>query len=129
MDEEIHQVLVFHNERILFSFAYAEVFNSDKDPLNGTEVIGCYCGSPEELGYFYWTRSVDHAPAVIEEFEQTKIIGVWEVIARLGEARNSLLDIDENTSEIIGLSQIGQEFIQDYSFNHGGKGLLLSLPK
>ena len=64
---------MLHNGRILLSFAYAEVFNSDKDPLNGTEVIGCYCGSPEELGYFYWTRSVDHAPAVIEEFEELNL--------------------------------------------------------
>ena len=125
LNGEIHQVLVLQNERILLSFAYAEVINSGNDPMDGTEIIGCYCGSPEDWGYFYWTGSVDHAPAVTEEFEETKIIGVWEVIGQLEEARNSLLNIDENTSEIIGLSQTGQEFIEGNSVDHGDNGLLI----
>ena len=125
LNGEIHQVLVLQNERVLLSFAYAEVINSGNDPMDGTEIIGCYCGFPEEWGYFYWTGSVDHAPAVTEEFEETKIIGVWEVVGQLEEARNSLLNIDENTSEIIGLSQTGQEFIEDNSVDHGVDGLLI----
>ena len=126
---EIHQVLVMQNERILLSLAYADVVNTGNDPLNDLEVIGCYCGYPADWRYFFHKicadgSMLDHTPTVTEEFEGTTINGVWAIVAQLEEARNNLLDLDENT-EIIGLSQAGQDFIESNQVDHGNDDLLL----
>ena len=123
---EMHQILVTEGSLVHVNLAYLEVEITIHDhPNEGVvEIVGCYCGASGDWRFFHIDEELN--ATVFEEPDvNTHITDIWNYINQTEEARNALLDIDEE-GNILGLSEEGEIFVEDCFDSESDDGIRYS---
>ena len=123
---EVHQILVTEGSLVLLNVAYLEVeVTVDEHPNGGVvEIVGCYCGASGDWRFFHIDEE-QNATVFDEPDFDTHINDIWDYINQTEEARNALLDIDEE-GNILSLSQEGEIFVEDCFDSESDDGIRYS---
>ena len=120
----LHQILITRGSNVLVNIAYAEIKAfSGSDPHGLLEILGCYCGISGGWNFFHASDSGE--TEIFEEHPAKSNIKAEEIsghITKLEEARNGLIDIDEE-GNIVGVSESGQDFISNFHDHTSDDGI------
>tara|TARA_Y100000816_G_scaffold290006_1_gene277715 strand:+ start:301 stop:1443 length:1143 start_codon:yes stop_codon:yes gene_type:complete len=123
---EMHQILITEGSLVHVSLAYVEIkVTIPGHPNEGVfEILGSYCGNSGDWRFFHVNDDGDVTVFDEPDFD-THITEIWDYIHQTEEARNTLLDIDEE-GNIIGLSEEGEIFIEDCFESESDDGIRYS---
>jgi hypothetical protein len=123
---EVHQILVTERSLVHLSLAYVEVKISIPDHPNGGvgEIVGSFCGASGDWRFFHVDDELNATVFDEPDFD-SHITDIWSYVNQTEEARNSLIDIDEE-GDIIGLSEEGEIFVEDCFESESDDGIRYS---
>ena len=123
---EVHQILVTEGSLVHVNLAYVEVEITIPDHPNGgvVEIVGSFCGTSGDWRFFHLDDE-GNATVFDEPDFDSHITDIWSYINQTEEARNSLMDIDEE-GNIMGLSEEGEIFVEDCFESESDDGIRYS---